>query len=1424
MDLLRRLREEAVKSVQRGTNARQKLTKPRKDILPFQQQRRQIGQSLNSFTRKNVTPAATSFGRQVGSDLSKGFQSGMRLANPSYAYMQDRKQGLNWLQSQGKGFQDIFNVGRAGSYAFGAPRIATKAGAALLGSSGLIGGAFNKSQGGSFSEGFGQGAASAIPIAGITRFTNPLIEQNVARIAPKLPLKGKVATFAGQGLVRGVQNVPEGAVIDAALNRRPLGFESMALDLATGFLPGSPSVRSKANVDGINPRAYKMHPDDIQDAKDALDILRGQMKGDKGDALKTVQNLLEGYAPGYKYSTNAKAYKVLENLIQTNEKLPREMRTPMPSMGFVDDSVASPSLSKPQNQLPQLQPVQQGNRVRIKQAELLSQKPQMQAGNNPYGGIIPQLSAPNTPLALPGRYVAKTPSEAQRLFKKTGIAPELEFSQRGGSKPIKIKGETPFYNAEANASPRVKLRNEKAQAQQAQKEFNDWQKEMFRRENATRTITGAVDDASRALGSNTRSMASSNIIELKDISSPATQFVDVFRNFRKVYGKRYDEVKKVVLDPLFVKGKKDLLDDQEMWIKRISSEVEEGFGIKKGSPQSADVQKYGEGLISQDDLIKKYGNKGANTIIEADKWFRKNYNQLLDEVNSVRAKIYPNNPDKIIPKRKDYYRHFNELSQGIDGLLNTLGRAVDVSPQLAGISYKTKPKSKWLSFAQKRLGGKTEYDAVGGFIDYVKAQTYAKHIDPHIDTFRQLGRELGEAGVENNKGLNNFTLFLEQFADELSGKTNPADRFIQQLGGRKPMAVLNWFNQRTKANVILGNASSMVAQVFNLPNGIAEAGPRYATKGFGRAIASMFEKNRPMDQSTFLRERYFRGFEKFDRGIINDGRKFAAWMITVLDEMSTKSIWNMMYEKGKAQGLKGQQLVNYADEVTRRMVGGRGIGEMPLIQRSKAFQLVAPFQLEVTNAWHVIGDMVGERAFGKLITLAVTSYIMNRAAEQVRGSDVSFDPIQAAVEGIEAFNEEDDKKIGALRLGGRLGGELLSNIPLGQTAATWYPEYGFKVNDFEAPTREQFFGKGDPTRYGSGLLAIKGLQDPLFKLAPPYGGQQIKRTLEGIGTTLRGYSETPSGNVRFPTENSPLRNIQRAVFGQYSTPEAREYFDENRRPLGEKQSEIFRNLSGAERDNYYQSVMSNREKENAIDELKEQVKVEGGSTSVGDTFVYYDPDSGESKTIDVSKFRDEPEGALAKAKWEKERWSKAKEIFNSPLENKNEIIESIGLDPADVEYYDFASQTNDIKSMVIREELGSLTNREQMLQKLVEFRREINGEMVLTSGVIDSLEDEGLITDAEAKYLKKLEFGENGVPKVKVSGRGRGAKLKGVKWSDVKNVMGVPKIPTDIESIDTTLTSPTMPTPNFNFTVPDLGVGQGGGIPSLPNFRVKFNL
>jgi hypothetical protein len=627
---------------------------------------------------------------------------------------------------------------------------------------------------------------------------------------------------------------------------------------------------------------------------------------------------------------------------------------------------------------------------------------------------------------------------------------------------------------------------------------------------------------------------------LKDISGTQAGFRDVFRNFEQVFGKEgYPEISHTLLLP-FVEANGARVEMQTRWLDRLNADVVKGMGIKKGSKESAAVQEFGEGYIdkngekqklTRDDLVHRFGEKKADNIIKADAWFRQAYNELIDSVNSSLRKVYPGRNEKLIPYRKDYYRHFREFSE-FSGLLNIFETPANISPELAGTSQYTKPNEKLLGFRLPRFGNKTEVDAVGGFLSYVPSASYATHVTPFIKEFRNLKKWL-VGKMDGDGKLNNFIEYLDDFANDLAGKTNPGDRVVQKWfpGGRRAMKVIDWFNNRTKANVILGNLRSMVAQSLNIPQSIGSA-KQHSIKGALSVFMGALDKNSPINNSTFMKTRYAESaFDKFDRGILSHTRNFLKWGMTAVDEVSTKFIWYSHFEKGKADGVNDPMV--YADNMTRKMVAGRSVGEVPLAQKSKIFQLIAPFQVEVGNLVWALGDMAKSKDIGGIMLFAVSSFVLNDLLKKLVKDRLSYDPIGAA---LEAYDKDESWATNMGKIVTAEAGEVLSNVTLGQSVAAVYPEFGFKFKvgdkEIKAPTRKEFFGKTDPTRFGGGLLLMRGLQDPLFKIIPPFGGNQLKKSWEAMDAFKAGYYK--QGNKTVPVEQNMRNLLSGLAFGKYA--------------------------------------------------------------------------------------------------------------------------------------------------------------------------------------------------------------------------------------------------------------------------------------------------
>jgi|GEM_PF-4844508 len=633
----------------------------------------------------------------------------------------------------------------------------------------------------------------------------------------------------------------------------------------------------------------------------------------------------------------------------------------------------------------------------------------------------------------------------------------------------------------------------------------------------------------------------------KDIGKIKENARDIYRNSEQVFGKDFSIIDKEFLAP-FDQSKGDLIDFFNMELESVRKNLFGTMKFKPGGKVDHAIRDFGEKKITKETLVERFGQERASQIVEFDSFFRNNYNRLSDEINTVLKDIYPNNPEKWLPKLKNYYKHGVANNNSFSRLQNIFEKPIKIDPLLAGKTADTKPLTKWASFKQRRLGNSNELGALEGYLEYIKSAGYAINIDPHIGKFRGLSEVMAQS-TRKTKNLNNYIEGLENWTNILAGKTPGLDRAVNELVGRQALASVNWLNNRVKANTILMNASSSISQIFNVPQGVASAGKVNSIKAIGPSLSEIFIKSPEQAASNFLKERYFKSFDSFDESFLNKPKKFAVWMVTVLDETGTRFIWNGQYQKALEQGLEpmSKEAIRFADTNARKLVAGRGIGEKPLIQESQVFQVVAPFQLEVGNLWWAMEDLNTDnktmlKKLNAFATLFVSIYLMNSATEEVTGNRVAFDPINAMRDAVGEVVENPDGK-GVRNAFGRIAGEVLSNVPFGQSIASAYPKYGADINGVTLPTSKELFGAGDPSRFGSGLLSTKALSDPLYKIALPFGGSQVKKTVGGAQSIKEGQSQTKDELPQFNVGGDFKKNVQALLFGKYSGKQAQKYFD-----------------------------------------------------------------------------------------------------------------------------------------------------------------------------------------------------------------------------------------------------------------------------------------
>ena len=192
-------------------------------------------------------------------------------------------------------------------------------------------------------------------------------------------------------------------------------------------------------------------------------------------------------------------------------------------------------------------------------------------------------------------------------------------------------------------------------------------------------------------------------------------------------------------------------------------------------------------------------------------------------------------------------------------------------------------------------------------------------------------------------------------------------------------------------------------------------------------------------------------------------------------------------------------------------------------------------------------DFVKTKQFGKIASVMVVNHLVKKGFERVTGNGVLFDPIEAIM-----YASEEGLTI--TQRGGRITGEFLSASLVAALIGGVFPERGIRIGGFETGTREAVFGRQDPTRFGTGLPVASALKDPLFGLLPPFGGRQVRKTVDALKALKQQASVSKKGNIRFPVTDKG----KALAFGPNSTQVARFYFDNDLKPLGDKDTNVFK--------------------------------------------------------------------------------------------------------------------------------------------------------------------------------------------------------------------------------------------------------------------------
>lgn len=691
------------------------------------------------------------------------------------------------------------------------------------------------------------------------------------------------------------------------------------------------------------------------------------------------------------------------------------------------------------------------------------------------------------------------------------------------------------------------------------------------------------------------------------------------------------------------------------YVDRINSVLEQIYPDveEKQQQKIASIQYNIDQLKNQADDIEAHLNRGEYSSVYSNDTLQYVIDQIAREEKALAeaTKAYESGEyarNKRLAPRKDYFHHFQDVSEkGIGDLKNLFrGQEVLIDTNLVGISDTTKPKSRWMGFLQHQGKGEFTADAVGGMARYMPSAEYAIAFDPAIAHMRSVVTSLRDS-TKKTRNANGLISYLSNFTNDLAGKTAGIDRavtnFLGEVDGRATLDAIRKLNSRFKANAVGANVRSALAQFSNLPNGIAIVKSNSAWLKGIRDYADFILKGGSdiLDQSVFMTERYFDGdVSQFEKPTL--GKKISDasnWMLEFGDKQAARLIWFSAYEEAMEKGLDDP--VYYADRCTQQAVAGRGVGEVPYNMSSKMVNLFAPFQVEVNNTWQQLKKMTNERDARGMMRFMLSSWVFEGMMESLLGIDVIPDifgtVVDTALKLIGGGDDDDDEEESVraiLTQGVREAiGQIVSAIPGASLIAQ-------NIFGIDSDTGEKLFGEGNPSRYGVGLGGLaklgqtagdvveaianddKSLGDvdlfgPLVETLMPFGGRQLTRSYKtaqdygvvpsntwgnfpfagGERNTLPG-SYTSKGALRFelPTDD-PWEMAKAFLLGEYATDAGREYLENGRKTvLTQKQVEAMNEYaaSGGDPHDYMQFIQgANTDGNSSISQAEAQEYLDG---------------------------------------------------------------------------------------------------------------------------------------------------------------------------------------------------------------------------------------
>ena len=593
-----------------------------------------------------------------------------------------------------------------------------------------------------------------------------------------------------------------------------------------------------------------------------------------------------------------------------------------------------------------------------------------------------------------------------------------------------------------------------------------------------------------------------------------------------------------------------------------------------------------------EEAVKEFYEKHKNSIDTAkvDKAIeesRKTFDELIVRVNE-RLK---EQGMKEISYRQGYFPHFTNPKQGwLAKLLNWKTVDTEIPTSIAGLTETFNPERSWQGFSKQRKTDTTDYSLEQGLDTYIhgaldwiyhiediqKRRALENHIrythseegvKEAIDKIRnseeldadEMQEQIDLVYAKANNPLNNFVTNLRAGTNTLANKKSENDRQIESDTNRKIYSVMTNLNNRINANMVVGSVSSALTNFIPITQSWMEVSPVYSFRGMKDTIKSTIRDDGIVNKSDFLTNRLMNE-ENLHQTFWDKASEKAAFMMEAIDSFTSQTVWRSKYLQNISEGMSETEAIKNADQFAENVIAGRSRGNQPTIFDAKnpITKIFTAFQLEVNNQYGYFFKDAPQDSKNKArlikgyATAFLGAYVYNALYSSLVGRDAAFDPISILEDlfrDMGLFGDDEEEEPEDILL--NLGENILQEVPF----------VGGLIGGGRIPISSAIPYGGDiktiVSNIADGEASTKEWLKPVYYLAMPFGGGQIKKTNEGLGMFSDEHpvagSYTDSGNLRFPVEDTLGNRIQAGLFGQYASENARDYFDNGRSPLKEKQ-------------------------------------------------------------------------------------------------------------------------------------------------------------------------------------------------------------------------------------------------------------------------------